>query len=84
MTIPEMGYSNRDGNILARRERSRMNNETALCFHFNDASAASVAGLLSVGVHELIEIGAIPFGGQTLFDLSGVLPHSADSGNLLG
>lgn len=42
------------------------------------------AGLLSVGVHELIEIGAIPFGGQTLFDLSGVLPHGADSGNLLG
>jgi high-affinity iron transporter len=42
------------------------------------------AGLLSVGVHELIEIGAIPFGGQTLFDLSGVLPHSADSGNILG
>jgi high-affinity iron transporter len=42
------------------------------------------AGLLSVGVHELIEIGAIPFGAQTLFDLSGVLPHSADSGNLLG
>jgi high-affinity iron transporter len=42
------------------------------------------AGLLSVGVHELIEIGAIPFGGQTLFDLSGVLPHSADSGNIVG
>jgi len=42
------------------------------------------AGLLSVGVHELIEIGAIPFGAQTLFDLSGVLPHSADSGNILG
>ena len=42
------------------------------------------AGLLSGGVHELIEIGVIPFGGQTLFDLSGVLPHSADSGNILG
>ena len=42
------------------------------------------AGLLSVGVHELIEIGAIPFGDQTLFDLSGVLPHSADSGNIVG
>ena len=42
------------------------------------------AGLLSVGVHELIEIGAIPFGGQTLFDLSGVLPHSADGGNIVG
>jgi high-affinity iron transporter len=42
------------------------------------------AGLLSVGVHELIEIGVIPFGSQTLFDLSGVLPHSADGGNILG
>lgn len=42
------------------------------------------AGLLSVGVHELVEIGVIPFGGQTLFDLSGVLPHSADGGNVLG
>ena len=42
------------------------------------------AGLLSVGVHELIEIGAIPFGGQTLFDLSGVLPHSAYGGNIVG
>lgn len=42
------------------------------------------AGLLSVGVHELIEIGVIPLGTQTLFDLSGVLPHSADGGNVLG
>lgn len=42
------------------------------------------AGLLSVGVHELIEIGVIPFGTQTLFDLSGVLPHSADGGNIVG
>jgi high-affinity iron transporter len=42
------------------------------------------AGLLSVGVHELIEIGVIQFGTQTLFDLSGVLPHSADGGSVLG
>jgi len=42
------------------------------------------AGLLSVGVHELVEIGVITFGSQTLFDLSGVLPHSADSGNVVG
>lgn len=42
------------------------------------------AGLLSVGVHELVEIGVIPFGAQTLFDLSGVLPHSADGGNVVG
>jgi high-affinity iron transporter len=39
---------------------------------------------VSVGVHELVEIGVIPFGAQTLFDLSGVLPHSAEGGNLLG
>ena len=26
----------------------------------------------------------IPFGTQTVFDLSGVLPHSADGGNVLG
>ena len=42
------------------------------------------AGLLSTAIHELLEIGVIPFGGQTLFDLSGVLPHSTDSGNILG
>lgn len=42
------------------------------------------AGLLSVGVHELIEIGVIAVGAQTLFDLSSVLPHSADGGNVIG
>ena len=42
------------------------------------------AGLLSRAVHELIEIGVIPFGGQTAFDISAILPHSADSGNVLG
>jgi high-affinity iron transporter len=42
------------------------------------------AGLLSSAVHELIEIGLIPFGTQTLFDLSAVLPHEEDGGNLLG
>jgi high-affinity iron transporter len=42
------------------------------------------AGLLSSAVHELIEIGVITFGTQPAFDLSGVLPHEADSGNLLG
>jgi len=35
-------------------------------------------------VHELIEIGVITFGTQPAFDLSGVLPHEADSGNLIG
>jgi high-affinity iron transporter len=42
------------------------------------------AGLLSSAVHELVEIGVIPFGGQTLFDLSAVLPHEQDAGNVLG
>jgi high-affinity iron transporter len=42
------------------------------------------AGLLSSAVHELIEIGVIPFGSQTLFDLSAVLPHDQDAGNVLG
>ena len=40
------------------------------------------AGLLSKAVHEFIEIGLITFGGQTLFDLSAILPH--DGGNLVG
>ena len=42
------------------------------------------AGLLSTAVHELIEIGVIPFGTQPLFDLSGVLPHRPEEGNLVG
>jgi high-affinity iron transporter len=42
------------------------------------------AGLVSTAVHELIEIGVIPFGGQTLFDLSAVLPHEQDGGNVVG
>jgi len=42
------------------------------------------AGLLSSAVHELIEIGVIPFGTQTLFDLSAVLPHEQEGGSLVG
>lgn len=42
------------------------------------------AGLLSTAVHELLEIGVIPFGSETLFDLSAVLPHSPDSGTIVG
>ena len=42
------------------------------------------AGLLSSAMHELIEIGVITFGTQPAFDVSGVLPHDAASGNLLG
>jgi high-affinity iron transporter len=42
------------------------------------------AGLLATAVHELIEIGVIGIGTQTLFDVSAVLPHDAESGNLIG
>ncbi len=42
------------------------------------------AGLLSSAMHELIEIGVITFGTQPAFDVSGVLPHDAAGGNLLG
>ncbi len=42
------------------------------------------AGLLSHAVHEFIEVGVITFGTQTAFDLSGVLPHDEQSGNVLG
>jgi high-affinity iron transporter len=42
------------------------------------------AGLLATAVHELIEIGVIAFGTQTLFDLSAVLPHDAEGGNVIG
>ncbi len=41
-------------------------------------------GLLATAVHELIEIGVITVGSQTLFDLSGVLPHRPEAGNLVG
>lgn len=42
------------------------------------------AGLLSHAVHELIEIGVINVGTQTLFDISAVLPHDEAGGSLLG
>ena len=42
------------------------------------------AGLLSHAVHELIEIGVINVGTQTLFDISAVLPHDEEGGSLLG
>jgi high-affinity iron transporter len=41
-------------------------------------------GLLSHAAHEFIEAGLITFGTSTAFDISGVLPHADDSGNLLG
>jgi high-affinity iron transporter len=42
------------------------------------------AGLLSHAVHELIEIGVINVGTQTLFDISAILPHDEEGGSLIG
>ena len=42
------------------------------------------AGLLSHAVHEFIEIGLVTFGTQTFFDISAVLPHGEEGGNILG
>lgn len=41
------------------------------------------AGLVSRAVHELVEIRVIPVGGQTAFDLSGVLPSDVGIGQFL-
>ncbi|HLB45277.1 MAG TPA: iron uptake transporter permease EfeU [Candidatus Limnocylindrales bacterium] len=41
------------------------------------------AGLLSHGVHELIEVGWITIGTQTVFDISAILPHDAGLGLFL-
>ena len=42
------------------------------------------AGLVSHAMHEFIEAGLIGFGTGTAFDISTVLPHASDGGNLLG
>jgi len=36
------------------------------------------AGLLSLAVHEFVEVGWITFGTSTAFDISAILPHSGD------
>jgi high-affinity iron transporter len=41
-------------------------------------------GLVAKAAHELIEISVVTVGNQTLFDLSGVLPHEEDGGNVIG
>jgi high-affinity iron transporter len=41
-------------------------------------------GLVAKAAHELIEISVVTIGNQTLFDLSGVLPHEPEGGNVLG
>lgn len=42
------------------------------------------AGLVANALHELIEVQIIGFGSGTAFDISAVLPHSPESGNVLG
>lgn len=41
-------------------------------------------GLVSVATHEFIDAGLIGVGTSTAFDISRVLPHEPDGGNLLG
>ena len=41
------------------------------------------AGLLAGAIHEFAEIGLIPFGTQTAFDVSAVLPHTTGIGQFL-
>lgn len=41
------------------------------------------AGLLSQAVHELVEVGVVPFGTATAYDLSAVLPHKEGIGAFL-
>jgi len=41
------------------------------------------AGLLSHAIHEFIEVGLIPFGTQTAFDISNVLSHDEGIGQFL-
>lgn len=42
------------------------------------------AGLLAHAVHEFVEAGVVTIGTQTAFDISAVLPHEPDRGNLIG
>jgi high-affinity iron transporter len=42
------------------------------------------AGLVAKAAHELIEISVVTIGNRTLFDLSGILPHEEDRGNVIG
>ena len=41
-------------------------------------------GLVAKAAHELIEISVVTIGNQALFDLSGVLPHEPEGGNVVG
>lgn len=57
-----------------------------LAAFFNVTGAALVviaAGLLSYGVHELVEVGLVPAIIAPVYDLSGVLPHTEGIGQFL-
>ncbi len=57
----------------------------ALFFRWTGIALIFVAaGLVSHGVHEFIEIGAIGIGTATAFDISGVLSHETGVGQFLG
>jgi high-affinity iron transporter len=57
----------------------------AVFFRWTGVALVFIAGgLLAHATHEFIEVGLIPFGTQTLFDLSGILPHEPEAGNVLG
>ena len=57
----------------------------AVFFRWTGIALIFIAGgLLAHATHEFIEVGLIPFGTQTLFDLSGILPHDPAAGNVLG
>jgi high-affinity iron transporter len=42
------------------------------------------AGLVSKATHELIEIGVITIGTQSIWDVSAILPHDPAAGNVIG
>ena len=53
-------------------------------FHWTGIGLVFIAaGLASHAVHELIEVGVIPFGAQAVFDISNVLPDEAGIGQFL-
>jgi len=57
----------------------------AAFFRWTGVALVFIAGgLLSHAAHEFIEAGLISIGTATAFDISGVLPHAPESGNLLG
>ena len=57
----------------------------AVFFRWTGIALVFIAGgLVAKAFHELIEINVIGIGTQTLFDLSALLPHEADGGNVVG